>query len=106
MAKKGSKNRKSSIIDKNLNSKESVGSDHKNLKKSKQKEGKQPLTSKSKTVDEWVVDTMKNKFSVFLTLLVGLFACYLAFVIRLIPIQLFGLLIHEFDPWFNFRATK
>ncbi|XP_063901564.1 dolichyl-diphosphooligosaccharide--protein glycosyltransferase subunit stt-3-like isoform X2 [Zophobas morio] len=49
---------------------------------------------------------MKNKFSVFLTLLVGLFACYLAFVIRLIPIQLFGLLIHEFDPWFNFRATK
>ena len=31
---------------------------------------------------------------------------YQAYVIRLYAIQNYGLVIHEFDPWFNFRATQ
>ena len=34
------------------------------------------------------------------------YAGYLAYDIRLYAIKEFGLVIHEFDPWFNFRATK
>ena len=30
---------------------------------------------------------------------------YVAYDIRLYAIKEFGYLIHEFDPWFNFRAT-
>ena len=29
-----------------------------------------------------------------------------AFDIRLFAIKSYGLVIHEFDPWFNFRATQ
>jgi dolichyl-diphosphooligosaccharide--protein glycosyltransferase len=34
-----------------------------------------------------------------------LFALYSAYQIRLFAIQNYGLVIHEFDPWFNYRAT-
>jgi len=34
------------------------------------------------------------------------YACYLAFTIRLYAVNKFGRVIHEFDPWFNFRATE
>ena len=34
------------------------------------------------------------------------YAGSLAYDIRLYAIKEFGLVIHEFDPWFNFRATK
>ena len=34
-----------------------------------------------------------------------LFALYSAYHIRLFAIQNYGLVIHEFDPWFNYRAT-
>lgn len=47
------------------------------------------------------------------TLLVGLLqlyglvsACYMAYDIRLYAIKEYGPVIHEFDPWFNFRATQ
>jgi len=39
-------------------------------------------------------------------LLVMLFACYLAYDIRLYAIHGYGYVIHEFDPWFNYRATE
>jgi len=31
--------------------------------------------------------------------------CYTAFTIRLHAVNVYGRVIHEFDPWFNFRAT-
>ena len=33
-------------------------------------------------------------------------ACFLAYDIRLYAIKEYGRIIHEFDPWFNFRATQ
>ena len=38
-------------------------------------------------------------------LLTGVFALN-AYSIRLYAIKVYGLVIHEFDPWFNFRATQ
>jgi len=35
-----------------------------------------------------------------------LLSCYLAYDIRLYAIRTYGLVIHEFDPWFNYRATE
>lgn len=34
------------------------------------------------------------------------FALFSAYDIRLFAIKTYGLVIHEFDPWFNFRATQ
>ena len=34
------------------------------------------------------------------------FILYSAYDIRLYAIKSYGLVIHEFDPWFNFRATQ
>jgi dolichyl-diphosphooligosaccharide--protein glycosyltransferase len=33
-------------------------------------------------------------------------ACYLAYDIRMYAVREYGRIIHEFDPWFNFRATQ
>jgi len=35
-----------------------------------------------------------------------LLACRMAYTIRLYAINTYGLVIHEFDPWFNYRATE
>ena len=35
-----------------------------------------------------------------------LYFCYLSFTIRLFSVFHYGRVIHEFDPWFNFRATQ
>eukprot|EP00039_Didymoeca_costata_P024753 m.11347 g.11347 ORF g.11347 m.11347 type:complete len:784 (+) comp4426_c0_seq1:41-2392(+) len=35
-----------------------------------------------------------------------LLAIYMAYNIRLYAINTYGLVIHEFDPWFNYRATE
>ncbi|KPA86000.1 oligosaccharyl transferase-like protein [Leptomonas pyrrhocoris] len=45
---------------------------------------------------------------VFAGVMVGaiLYALRVAYTIRLISVQLYGYLIHEFDPWFNYRATE
>ena len=32
--------------------------------------------------------------------------CFTAYDIRLYAIKDYGAVIHEFDPWFNFRATQ
>eukprot|EP00961_Rhodomonas_salina_P084712 1137919-Rhodomonas_salina.1 len=34
------------------------------------------------------------------------YACSQAYDIRLYAVKEYGKIIHEFDPWFNFRATK
>jgi dolichyl-diphosphooligosaccharide--protein glycosyltransferase len=34
------------------------------------------------------------------------FIAYSAYDIRMYAIRVYGLVIHEFDPWFNFRATQ
>ena len=41
-----------------------------------------------------------------ITLFVLLGTCVLAFFIRLFAIIKFESIIHEFDPWFNYRATQ
>ncbi len=35
-----------------------------------------------------------------------LVAARIAYTIRLYAIEEYGLVIHEFDPWFNYRATE
>ena len=44
--------------------------------------------------------------SFFARLFVLSIAAYLAYDIRLYAINEYGRLIHEFDPWFNFHATR
>ena len=39
-------------------------------------------------------------------LLLFLYFCRSAYYIRLHAIEEYGLVIHEFDPWFNYRATE
>ena len=36
----------------------------------------------------------------------ALWFLYAAYDIRMYPIKDFGMIIHEFDPWFNYRATE
>lgn len=43
---------------------------------------------------------------VLLQILFLLYGCYAAYDIRLYPIKDFGYIIHEFDPWFNYRAAE
>ena len=35
-----------------------------------------------------------------------LHSCWQAYVIRMYPVTVYGYLIHEFDPWFNYRAAE
>ena len=52
---------------------------------------------------------MKAGFSVAGTLIRACCLFYIlktAYNIRLFAINTYGLVIHEFDPWFNFRATQ
>ena len=44
--------------------------------------------------------------SVAAYLVAMLYASWLAYDIRLYAIRQFGMVIHEFDPWFNYRATE
>eukprot|EP00933_Yihiella_yeosuensis_P044935 TRINITY_DN40230_c0_g1_i1.p1 TRINITY_DN40230_c0_g1~~TRINITY_DN40230_c0_g1_i1.p1 ORF type:complete len:882 (-),score=156.38 TRINITY_DN40230_c0_g1_i1:129-2774(-) len=39
-------------------------------------------------------------------LLIFLYFLYAAYGIRMYPITDYGMIIHEFDPWFNYRATE
>eukprot|EP00490_Sorites_sp_Unknown_P014897 CAMPEP_0114676340 /NCGR_PEP_ID=MMETSP0191-20121206/49108_1 /TAXON_ID=126664 /ORGANISM="Sorites sp." /LENGTH=67 /DNA_ID=CAMNT_0001947181 /DNA_START=63 /DNA_END=263 /DNA_ORIENTATION=+ len=43
---------------------------------------------------------------VLLQVLFLLYGAYAAYDIRLYPIKDFGYIIHEFDPWFNYRAAE
>jgi dolichyl-diphosphooligosaccharide--protein glycosyltransferase len=42
----------------------------------------------------------------FFTILTLIILCLIAFGIRIFSVIKFESIIHEFDPWFNFRATK
>lgn len=42
---------------------------------------------------------------IFKLVLIGT-VCWFAFDLRMHAIRTYGLVIHEFDPWFNFRATQ
>merc|ERR1719282_1685855 len=37
---------------------------------------------------------------------VAVWFLYAAYDIRMYPIRDFGMIIHEFDPWFNYRAAE
>jgi len=43
---------------------------------------------------------------VLVQLIFAIYFFYAAYSIRLYPIKDFGMIIHEFDPWFNYRATE
>jgi dolichyl-diphosphooligosaccharide--protein glycosyltransferase len=44
--------------------------------------------------------------AMILRVLLFLYFCRCAYTIRLHAIEEYGLVIHEFDPWFNYRATE
>ena len=37
---------------------------------------------------------------------VVVWSCWKAYDLRLTPVRIYGMIIHEFDPWFNFRAAE
>eukprot|EP00439_Symbiodinium_sp_Y106_P003581 s3678_g1.t1 len=43
---------------------------------------------------------------IFVQILFVLYGAYAAYEIRLYPIKDYGYIIHEFDPWFNYRAAE
>merc|ERR550532_649687 len=43
---------------------------------------------------------------VVIQVLLVIYFAFAAYSIRLYPIQDYGMIIHEFDPWFNYRATE
>lgn len=45
-------------------------------------------------------------FWLFFSLLIILFSCRIAYSVRLDSVRRYGYIIHEFDPWFNYRATE
>ena len=47
-----------------------------------------------------------SKFTNSFTIITLLLLCLIAFGIRIFSVIKFESIIHEFDPWFNFRATK
>lgn len=42
----------------------------------------------------------------FSSIIILLYSFYLAYTVRFQPVKRFGYIIHEFDPWFQYRATK
>ena len=54
-----------------------------------------------------VADIIKTPYAGMTAyLLAMLYASWMAYDIRLYAIRQFGYVIHEFDPWFNYRATE
>nr|CCC90364.1 putative oligosaccharyl transferase subunit [Trypanosoma congolense IL3000] len=70
--------------------------------------GSPPATDKSGTksngslVPGWVLSIVSTLASI---LILG-YSIYRAYDIRLISVRIYGEIIHEFDPWFNYRATQ
>ncbi|KAG5492529.1 hypothetical protein JKF63_01107 [Porcisia hertigi] len=71
----------------------------------------QPLLPKGKTKEEfigifscpvWPLRSVITLFSLFILTM----SCLRAFTIRMLSVQMYGYLIHEFDPWFNYRAAE
>ncbi|KAH9597423.1 Oligosaccharyl transferase [Trypanosoma melophagium] len=69
-----------------------------------------PVATSSETVYFWGLFPLSTKvlkyayLCIFTAiLLIGIWEAY---SIRLYPIHIYGKIIHEFDPWFNYRATE
>jgi dolichyl-diphosphooligosaccharide---protein glycosyltransferase len=64
--------------------------------------GAHAMAGKSEAGGSSVLDLAVGlgKFTILLTVL------WTAYTIRLHAVNVYGRVIHEFDPWFNFRATK
>eukprot|EP00930_Biecheleria_cincta_P027953 TRINITY_DN19525_c0_g1_i1.p1 TRINITY_DN19525_c0_g1~~TRINITY_DN19525_c0_g1_i1.p1 ORF type:complete len:244 (+),score=22.57 TRINITY_DN19525_c0_g1_i1:186-917(+) len=54
----------------------------------------------------WAVRQLFKALVILVQVLLVLYGCYAAYEIRLYPIKEYGYIIHEFDPWFNYRATE
>ena len=52
------------------------------------------------------VHPLEGAFGSFARVAVLAIAAYFAYYIRLFAVREYGRIIHEFDPWFNFRATQ
>ena len=42
----------------------------------------------------------------FVSAFLVIYSCKLAYQVRMTPVRIYGKIIHEFDPWFNFRAAE
>lgn len=54
----------------------------------------------------FVSERVCSRFVFWFSLAVLVYACFLAFIVRFLSVRKYGYLIHEFDPWFQYRATK
>eukprot|EP00122_Pirum_gemmata_P011541 Pgem_evm1s10693 len=79
---------------------------------------KSPVSNKTKTTTikeeepvglfddvDFNEDTRHGIIWLSVVILLGALAGKLAYQVRLHALDTYGLLIHEFDPWFNYRAT-
>jgi dolichyl-diphosphooligosaccharide--protein glycosyltransferase len=83
---------------------------------SKRSQSKQSKQSKSESKSESKEELLFGRLPFSKTLVSGLqsllrvyiiyYACVTAYNIRTFAIRDYGLIIHEFDPWFNYRATE
>lgn len=60
------------------------------------------VVAKSVSAEEALKDTLMAVVRV-LMVMAGLYSSY---KIRLYAVEVYGRVIHEFDPWFNYRATE
>lgn len=71
------------------------------------KSADQPAQTASPSAEEnsQVLFTRPQRELLLRTLILGLI-CLVSFSIRLFSVLRFESIIHEFDPWFNFRSTR
>lgn len=50
--------------------------------------------------------TIGHNLAPAIRMIVLLIVCFIAFAIRVFPVLKYESIIHEFDPWFNYRATE
>ena len=77
------------------------------------KEKDRDINEEEEEEEEVEVETSFEKFQRYgrkaaptITLATLGLICFLAFIIRIFSVIRFEVIIHEFDPWFNFRVTK
>jgi len=63
------------------------------------------LVESEKTEESNVFTNLKEYAPVFKIVILALIAI-LAFTVRVFSVIRFESVIHEFDPWFNYRTTK
>ena len=68
------------------------------------KDVKKPKESEESFFDKF--QKIGKKAAPSLTLVLLVMICLLAFIIRIFSVIRFEVVIHEFDPWFNYRVTQ